>query len=43
MISVRPLQIDEGELFKQMRLASLRESPSAFASTYKAACLQMYV
>lgn len=36
MISVRPIQIDEGELFKRMRLTALSESPSAFASTYKA-------
>jgi len=31
------MQIDEGELFKRMRLTALRESPFAFASTYKAA------
>ena len=37
MISVRRIQIGEGELFKQMRLTSLRESPSAFASTYESA------
>jgi len=37
MISVRRIQIDEGELFKRMRLTALRESPFAFASTYKAA------
>jgi len=37
MISVRRIQIDEGELFKRMRLTALSESPSAFASTYKAA------
>ena len=37
MISVRRIQIGEGELFKQMRLISLRESPSAFMSTYKSA------
>jgi RimJ/RimL family protein N-acetyltransferase len=37
MISVRRIQIGEGELFKRMRLASLRESPSAFVSTYESA------
>jgi ribosomal protein S18 acetylase RimI-like enzyme len=37
MISVRRIRIGEGELFKQMRLTSLRESPSAFASTYESA------
>jgi len=37
MISVRRIQIGEGELFKQMRLTSLHESPSAFASTYESA------
>ena len=37
MISVRRIQIGEGELFKQMRLTSLRESPSAFGSTYESA------
>lgn len=37
MISLRRIQIDEGELFKWMRLTALRQSPFAFASTYKAA------
>jgi RimJ/RimL family protein N-acetyltransferase len=37
MISVRRIGIGEGELFKRMRLVSLRESPSAFASTYESA------
>ena len=37
MISIRRIKIGEGELFKRMRLASLRESPSAFASTYESA------
>jgi hypothetical protein len=37
MISVRRIQIGEGDLFKRIRLASLRESPSAFASTYESA------
>lgn len=35
MISVRRIRIGEGELFKQMRLASLREAPYAFSSTYE--------
>jgi len=37
MITVRRIQIGEGELFKQMRLASLREAPYAFTSTYESA------
>jgi RimJ/RimL family protein N-acetyltransferase len=37
MISVRRIQISEGDLFKQMRLTALRESPFAFASTYEVA------
>jgi ribosomal protein S18 acetylase RimI-like enzyme len=37
MISIRRLQIGEGELFKQMRLTSLREAPYAFSSTYESA------
>jgi len=37
MISVRRLRVGEGELFKRMRLTSLRESPSAFSSTYESA------
>lgn len=37
MISVRRIQLGESELFKQMRLTSLHESPSAFASTYESA------
>jgi len=37
MISVRRIQIDEGELFKRMRLTALCESPFAFASTYETA------
>jgi RimJ/RimL family protein N-acetyltransferase len=37
MISVRRIQISEGELFKRMRLTALCESPSVFASTYEAA------
>ena len=37
MISIRRIQIGEGELFKRIRLTSLHESPSAFASTYESA------
>jgi GNAT superfamily N-acetyltransferase len=37
MITVRRLRLGEGELFKQMRLTSLRESPFAFSSTYESA------
>ena len=37
MITVRRIRIGEGELFRQMRLTSLRESPSAFGSTYESA------
>ena len=37
MISVRRIRIGEGDLFKQIRLMSLSESPYAFASTYESA------
>ena len=37
MITVRRIRIGEGGLFRQMRLTALRESPSAFASTYESA------
>jgi RimJ/RimL family protein N-acetyltransferase len=37
MITVRRIRMGEGELFKQMRLTSLHESPSAFSSTYELA------
>jgi ribosomal protein S18 acetylase RimI-like enzyme len=37
MKTLRRIRIGEGELFKQMRLTSLRESPSAFGSTYESA------
>lgn len=37
MLSVRRIQLGEGELFKQMRLASLHESPTAFSTTYESA------
>jgi len=33
MLSVRRLQIGQGELFRAIRLASLREAPDAFFST----------
>lgn len=37
MISVRRIRIGEGDLYKQLRLASLRESPAAFAATLESA------
>jgi ribosomal protein S18 acetylase RimI-like enzyme len=37
METVRRIRIGEGRLFKQIRLASLRESPSAFETTYESA------
>ena len=37
MIFVRRIQIGEGDLFKRIRLTSLRESPAAFVSTYESA------
>jgi len=37
METVRRIRIGEGRLFKQIRLASLRESPSAFEATYESA------
>ena len=40
MITVRRIRIGEALLFKQMRLASLRESPSAFSSTFESAQLR---
>jgi len=40
MITIRRLQIDEVELFKQIRLASLREASYAFSSTYESALLR---
>jgi RimJ/RimL family protein N-acetyltransferase len=42
MISVRRIQVGEGELFKRLRLTSLYESPSAFASTYESALNRSY-
>lgn len=37
METVRRIGIGEGRLFKQIRLASLSESPSAFETTYESA------
>ena len=37
MISIRRIHLGEGQLFKELRLASLKESPSAFLSTYESA------
>lgn len=37
MISIRRIRIGEAELFKRIRITSLRESPSAFGSTYESA------
>jgi ribosomal protein S18 acetylase RimI-like enzyme len=37
MTSVRRIRMGEGQLFRQMRLASLQQAPYAFSSTYEAA------
>lgn len=37
MVTIRRLQVGEVELYKQMRLASLRDAPYAFSSTYESA------
>jgi ribosomal protein S18 acetylase RimI-like enzyme len=37
MISIRRIRPGEGLLFKDLRLAALKESPSAFSSTYGSA------
>jgi GNAT superfamily N-acetyltransferase len=37
MRAIRRIQIGETDLFKQMRLASLRDAPYAFSSTYESA------
>jgi GNAT superfamily N-acetyltransferase len=37
MRAIRRIQIGEADLFKQMRLASLRDAPYAFSSTYESA------
>ena len=34
MITIRRLQVGEGELFKQIRLRALQEAPYAFPTTY---------
>jgi len=37
MITVRRIKIGEGSLYKRMRLASLSDSPNAFATTFESA------
>jgi GNAT superfamily N-acetyltransferase len=37
MISIRRIRLGEGQLFKDLRLAALTESPNAFSSTYESA------
>jgi hypothetical protein len=37
MIEIRRIRLGEGDLFKQLRLTSLRESPHAFTSSYESA------
>lgn len=37
MITIRRIQTGEADLFKEMRLKSLREAPYAFSSTYDSA------
>jgi GNAT superfamily N-acetyltransferase len=37
MISVRRIRAGEGQLFRDLRLAALKESPTAFLSTYESA------
>lgn len=37
MISVRRIRVGEAQLFKDLRLAALKESPHAFSSTYESA------
>jgi hypothetical protein len=37
MITIRRLQSDEVDLFKQIRLSSLQDAPYAFSSTYDSA------
>ena len=40
MIAIRRIQIDESDLFRQMRLASMRDAPYAFSSSYESALLR---
>jgi hypothetical protein len=40
MIAIRRIQIDEADLYKQMRLASMRDAPYAFSSSYESALLR---
>lgn len=37
MISIRRIRPEEGQLYKEIRLASLQESPAAFSTTYASA------
>jgi len=37
MLTVRRLRVGEGYLFRQLRLASLREAPHAFSTSYESA------
>ncbi len=37
MISIRRIRLGEADLFRQIRLAALQESPAAFGSTYESA------
>ena len=37
MLAVRRLRVGEGHLFRQLRLASLREAPYAFSTSYASA------
>lgn len=37
MLTVRRLRVGEGQLFRQLRLASLREAPHAFSTSYESA------
>lgn len=40
MTSVRRIRPGEGPLFRELRLASLKESPHAFSSTYESAVMR---
>ncbi len=37
MVTIRRIQVGEAALFKQMRLASLRDAPYAFSATFESA------